>query len=54
MNKDEQNNYLKSYYLRQLQKGNITQETYDKIMDWIENQEDWKDFPRYIKAHNTN
>lgn len=47
MNTQEQNDNLKSYYLRQLQKGNITQERYDKIMDWIEKQEDWKDFPKY-------
>ena len=30
---------LKGYYLRQLQKGNISQERYDRILDWIESQE---------------
>lgn len=47
MNIQEQNNNLKSYYLKQLQKGNIRQETYDKIIDWIERQDDWKNFPKY-------
>ena len=30
---------LKSYWMRQLSKGNITQARYDYIMDWIEKQE---------------
>lgn len=47
MDKQEQNNNLKSYYLKQLQKGNIRQETYDKILDWIERQDDWVNFPKY-------
>jgi len=47
MDTQEQNNNLKTYYLKQLQKGNIKQSTYDKIMDWIEKQEDWKNFPKY-------
>lgn len=47
MTRDEIERDLRSYYLRQLQKGNITQESYDKTLTWIESGEDWLYFPMH-------